>query len=169
MARPRTIPDDAIFAEVRRLLAEGGDKAVAFASVARATGLAAPSLVQRYGTRDAMLRAALTAAWDALDHQTGLAEAAAADSPVALLKALGADSGIVDLSRLAAGFRDPDLRARAGAWRNRVETALAQLLGGGTKARETAAVLFVAWQGRMLWQDVGGKAMRLKDVVRRLD
>ena len=167
MSRPRTIPDDAVFAEVRRLLAEGGDKAVSFASVCRATGLAAPSLVQRYGTRDDMLRAALTAAWDSLDRQTDAAEAGA-DTALALLKALGQAADAADLSRLAAGFRDPALRVRAEAWRIRTEAALARLMGGGPKAREGAQVLFAAWQGRMLWQDVGGKGMRLKDLVRRL-
>ena len=165
MPRPRTIPDDTVFAEVLRLLAQGGDKAVSFASVARATGLAAPSLVQRYGARDAMLRTALTAAWDALDRHTESATATA-DSPLALLKALG--TGPTDLSRLAAGFRDAALRARAGAWRTRVETALARLMGGGQKAHDAAQVLFAAWQGRLLWQDVGTKAIRLKDLVKRL-
>ena len=167
MSRPRTIPDDAIFAEVRRLLAEGGDKAVAFASVARATGLAAPTLVQRYGSREGMVRAALMAAWDALDAQTAAAEVGA-DTALALLKALGAGAETADLSRLAADFRDPALRARAEAWRGRVEAALVLALGGGPKAREAAAMLFVAWQGRMLWQDVGGKGIRLKELVRRL-
>jgi len=167
MSRPRTIPDDAIFAEVRRLLAEGGDKAVAFASVARATGLAAPTLVQRYGSREGMVRAALMAAWDTLDRQTDAAEAGA-DSALGLLKALGAGTETADLSRLAADFRDAALRARAEAWRARVEAALARSMGGGSRAREGAAVLFVAWQGRMLWQDVGGKGIRLKDLVRRL-
>lgn len=167
MPRPRTIPDDTVFAQIRRLLAEGGDKAVSFAAVARATGLAAPSLVQRYGSRDDMLRAALGAAWDSLDRQTEAAEAGA-DSALALLKALGQAADTADLSRLAAGFRDPALRARAEAWRLRTEAALARLMGGGPKAREGAQALFAAWQGRMLWQDVGGKGMRLKDLVRRL-
>ncbi len=167
MSRPRTIPDDAIFAEVRRLLAEGGDKAVAFASVARATGLAAPTLVQRYGTREGMVRAALMAAWDALDRQTALAESGA-DDTLGLLKALGAGAETADLSRLAADFRDPALRARAEGWRARTEAAVARSMGGGPKGREGAAILFAAWQGRMLWQDVGGKGIRLKDLVRRL-
>jgi AcrR family transcriptional regulator len=167
MSRPRTIPDEAIFAEVRRLMAEGGDKAVAFASVARATGLAAPTLVQRYGSREGMVRAALVAAWDAIDRQTEAAEAAAGNA-LALLKALGQGSETADLSRLAADFRDPALRARAEAWRTRVEAALARAMGGGPKARDGAAILFVAWQGRMLWQEVGGKGIRLKDLVKRL-
>lgn len=167
MARPRTIADDAVFAEVRRLLATGGDKAVSLASVAQAAGLAAPTLVQRYGTREAMVRAALEAAWDALDARAGAAEAAASD-PLGYLKALGQDGGTGDLSRLAADFRDPALRDRAAQWRARVEAALARLMGGGTRGRDGAAILFAAWQGRLLWQEAGGKGIRLKDVLRRL-
>ena len=65
MARLKLIPDSAVFACVRQLLAAGGDRAVAFASVARATGLAAPTLVQRFGGRDAMVERALLAGWEA--------------------------------------------------------------------------------------------------------
>jgi uncharacterized protein GlcG (DUF336 family) len=74
MSRSRTIPDAEIFSAVRALLAAGGDRAVAFSAVARATGLAAPTLVQRYGSRDRMLQAALLAAWDDLDAATAKAE-----------------------------------------------------------------------------------------------
>jgi AcrR family transcriptional regulator len=164
MSRPRTIPDADVFAAIRRLMAEGGDKAVSFAAVARATGLAAPTLVQRYGSREGMVRAALGAAWDALDAQL----AATGGGAQALLKTLGAAPEMADLARLAADFRDPALRTRAEAWRTGVEEALTAALGGGPKAREAAAILFVAWQGRLLWQDVGGKGIRLKDLVKRL-
>lgn len=171
MPRVKTIPDAEIFTAIRQLLAEGGDKAVAFGSVARATGLAAPTLVQRYGSRDDMLRAALMAAWDMLDAATAEAEAGAERGPKganAFLKALGADGESVDVALLAADFRDAALRERAAAWRKRVETALALRLGGGAKAREAAAVLFAAWQGQRLWQSAGGKGFKLKDAVKRL-
>ncbi|MDT8854533.1 transcriptional regulator [Paracoccaceae bacterium Fryx2] len=169
MARPRTIPDTDVFAIVRQLLAEGGDKAVAFSAVAQASGLAAPSLVQRYGSREGMVRAALTAGWDAAD---AAAEEAALDTPpsakgaLAFLKVLGAQTA--DLALLATEFRDPALRARASAWRAQVEAVLAQRLGGGARGREAAALLFAAWQGQVLWQATGGKGFRLKDVVKRL-
>ncbi len=167
MARPRTIPDAAIFATVRRLLAAGGEKAVAFAAVARDTGLAAPTLVQRYGSRDAMLRAALLDAWDVLDAATEAAEGAAemnTKGALALLKALDTR----DAALRAADMRDTALRARATAWRARVETGLATRLGGGAKGREAAALLFALWQGQALWQDAGDKGFRLKDAVKRL-
>ena len=173
MSRPRSIPDSEIFAAVRRLLAADGEKAVAFSAVARATGLAAPTLVQRYGSRDGMLRAALLAAWDDLDATTSAAEAAAPTSgkgALALLKSLGADAADpADISLLAADFRDPALRARATAWRARVETALANRLGGGTKGRDQAAMLFALWQGQALWHAAGGKGFKLKDMLRLLD
>ncbi|NJS40650.1 MAG: TetR family transcriptional regulator, partial [Rhodobacteraceae bacterium] len=57
MPRQKTIPDARILATVSQLLAAEGDKAVSFASVAAATGLAAPTLVQRFGSRDGMVRA----------------------------------------------------------------------------------------------------------------
>ncbi|MDZ4096567.1 MAG: transcriptional regulator [Paracoccaceae bacterium] len=173
MARLKTIPDPEIFAAVQRLLAEGGEKSVAFASVGRATGLAASTLVQRYGSRDAMLRAALFAAWDTLDAATAKAEANASPNEkgaLALLKALGRDHGVaIDLAQLAADFRNPDLRARAESWRRRVEAALAIRHGDGAKGREAAALLFALWQGQNLWQPAGGKGFRLKDALRRLN
>jgi hypothetical protein len=174
MPRPRTIPDADIFAAIRQLLADGGDKAVAFGPVARATGLAAPTLVQRYGTRDGMIRAALMAAWDDLDTRTAAAEAEAGTGPkgaVALLKALGGrgDSAEpVDVALLAVDFRDAALRDRATAWRARVEGALALRLGGGAKGQAAAAMLFAAWQGQALWALAGGKTFRLKDAAKRL-
>lgn len=169
MPRPRTLPDAEVFAAVRRLIAEGGDKAVAFGSVARATGLAAPTLVQRYGSREGMVRAALLEAWDRLDAETAEAETVAgsgAKGAQALLKALGAASA--DLSALALDMRDAELRARAEDWRARVEAGLAARLGGGARARDAAALLFAAWQGQLLWQAAGGKGFRLKDAVKRL-
>ena len=70
MGRNKTLPDIDVFAALRHLLIQGGDKAVAFSSVAQATGLAAPTLAQRYGTRDAMVRAALRDGWDVLGKAT---------------------------------------------------------------------------------------------------
>lgn len=173
MGRHRTIPDDEIFASVRRLLAEGGDKAVSFATVARVTGLAAPTLVQRYGTRDGMVQTALLAAWDALDARTAAAAESSAPSAkgaVQFLKLLaGDDSASLDLSLLAADLRDPKLRDRASSWRETVEAALAVRLGGGAKGHEIAAILFAAWQGQALWHLAGGRGFKLKDVLKRLD
>lgn len=165
MPRNRTIPDAQVFAVIQRLLEGGGDKAVSFGSVGKATGLAPPTLVQRYGSRDGMVRAARLAAWDDLEHRTATAIAGTAEKgPQGLLKAIGP----VDVAAIARDLADPTLAERADGWRKGVETALTLRLGGGQKARESAALLFAAWQAHGLWARAGEPAFRLKDAVRRL-
>jgi AcrR family transcriptional regulator len=165
MPRARTVPDAQVFASVQRLLDTGGDKAVSFGSVSAATGLAPPTLVQRYGSRDGMVRAARLAAWDALDRHTADAIAATASKgPQGLLKAIGP----VDALAIASDQRDPELAQRAAAWRAVVESALVDRLGRGPKARESAVLLFAAWQGQSLWSQQGAQGFRLKDAVKRL-
>ncbi|PTE22061.1 transcriptional regulator [Cereibacter changlensis JA139] len=163
MGRPRTIPDADIHAAICTLLAQGGDKAVSFSSVARVSRLAAPTLVQRYQSREGMIRAALTAAWDGLEQALDAAEME--QKPAALLKQL---SEIDSVSLMPATLRDAGLRERAAGWRARVEAALALRLGGGTKGREAASLMFSAWQGQMLWQDAGGRGFKLKEAAKRV-
>ncbi len=49
-----------------------------------------------------------------------------------------------------------------------VESSLAARLGGGSKGREAALILFAAWQGQLLWARAGGRSFRIKDAIRRL-
>ena len=112
-----------------------------------------------------MIRAARTAFWDGLERRTAEAIANTADKgPQGLLKAIGG----VDAVSIASDLRDPDLAKRAAGWRAGVETALTLRLGGGQKARESAALLFAAWQGQALWTAAGDSAFRLKEAVKRL-
>ena len=69
---------------------------------------------------------------------------------------------------LTAQLRDPELAQRAAAWRATVEAALALRLGTGQRAKESAALLFAAWQGQLLWAAAGEDGFRLKDAVKRL-
>ncbi len=163
MARPRTVSDETVFLAIRQLLEAGGEKAVSFSTVATATGLAAPTLVQRYVSRDLMVKAARLAAWARINAATAAAIAATADKgPQALLKALESVAGEPPRTK------DEDLLSCAKRWRSSVEAALADRLAGGEKGREAAAVLFAAWQGQRMWQPAGGKGFRLKDTVKRL-
>lgn len=165
MARNRTIPDTQIFSAIQGLLDQGGEKSVSFGTVAQATGLAASSLVQRYGNLPGMLRATRNAAWDALEARTAEAiEITAGKGPQGLLKALGGHHA----ASLASDLRDPELRARAHSWRVGLEAALAARLGGGSRAAESAALLFAAWQGQALWRRAGTSGFKLKDAVKRL-
>ena len=172
MPRRKIISDAEVFAHVRRLLVADGDKAVAFGPVARATGLAAATLVQRYSTRDGMVRDAVADVWKQLDAALRAADAVTAPTPKgaqALLKAMAsAVPEGTDPAILAITLRDPALRDHAMAWRAALETALAQRLGAGTAGREAAGILFAAWHGQRMWAAAGDKSFRTKDAIRRL-
>ena len=170
MGRSKTLPDADVFAALRHLLIQGGDKAVAFSSVAQATGLAAPTLAQRYGTRDAMVRAALRDGWDVLAKATERAVDEApptAKGAAQILKTLSSGH-LAEIALLVSEFRDPALRGPALAWRQSVLAALGPRVGGGNKGQEAAALLFAAWQGQVLWHKAGGSDVKMKDAVKRL-
>lgn len=164
MSRPKLIPDAEVYATVFRLLQDGGDKAVAFASVGRSCGLAASTLVQRFGSREAMVQAALNRQWQ--QAEAALARAECTRTPKGAQQLLKVLPDVVPLVVLC--LRYPALRGRAEAWRASVLLQLTVCLGGGAKAAEAAAMLFSVWQGQALWKDAGDKGFRLKDVVRRL-
>ncbi|MDE3240477.1 MAG: transcriptional regulator [Paracoccaceae bacterium] len=170
MPRNRTIPDQTVLNTVRQMLASGGDKAVSFSTVAQATGLAASTLAQRYATRDGMVRAALLDGWDRLIDVTVEAETEApmsAKGVPALLKRIGRDGG-GDLSVLVTRQTEADLRNRAEDWRRRMESAIALRLGNDDHARDSASMVFAAWQGRLLWGLDSDSGFRLKDAIKRL-
>lgn len=150
------------------MIAADGEKAVAFSSVARVTGLAGASLVQRYGALPAMVEAALAWGWDELEAQVVAVEAevtAAEKGPQALLKALGERAGHLPMAALmAASLRHARLRVRAADWRARIEA----LLAARTHDGERAAILFALWQGQVLWDGLGERGFRLKDAWKRL-
>ena len=172
MGRTKTVSDAEVFLAIRQLLAAGGDKAVAFASVARATGLAGPTLVQRFGSRAAMVQAALLAAWDSVDAATLAAVSAADLSPKGaqdLLKSLNnSQLQSYDIAMLCRDLRDPALRQRAKSWRLSVEAALALQLGGGANGRQASTLLFATWQGQQMWKAAGGKSFKIKDAIKAL-
>lgn len=170
MARPKSVPDDQVHAAIAALYRRGGDKAVTFATVSDATGLAPPTLVQRYGSRDGMLEWALTGGWDAVDAAADAALPVLEDrGTAAFLKALAEGLGAsFSLAELVAAQRSDDLQARAVAWRAATERQLASSFGGSDDAQEQAAITFAAWQGQLLWDDTGGKSFRLKAAVRML-
>ncbi|GAB1361621.1 transcriptional regulator [Rhodobacter sp.] len=164
MARPRTLPDTEILAAVRQLLAAGGDKAVSFGTVGRAVQLAPSTLAQRFGSVAGMRAAAVRDGWQALTEQTLSAIDGASDKgPVGLLKALDPLAGVA--AGLLAASADAADRQAAADWRLTVETAIAGRIAPAGKPRETAAMLFAAWQGQALW---GAEGFRMKEVFKRL-
>jgi hypothetical protein len=114
-----------------------------------------------------MVRAALLAEWGRLSQAVSDAEAEAlvsAKGAQALLKHLP----LPTIQVLALSLKDEGLATAAAHWRDLVETALATRRGGGAKGREAAALIFAAWQGRVLWEAAGGKSFRLAEMLKAL-
>ncbi|MBN9309430.1 TetR/AcrR family transcriptional regulator [Devosia sp.] len=160
MSRPRKITDEEVVEAVAGLIVREGPGALTFASAAAATGLSPATLVQRYGNREALLRATLLWMWDQLDAETQRADAAHPLDPegaVALLVRLSADYGSGEeaaqgLLLLREDFRDPVLRARGVAWNRALISALGRRLSDVPEARERLGRLMASqWQGAVLW------------------
>lgn len=62
MPRPRTVENEAIFGAVARVIGQGGPAKLTLARIAKEAGLAAPTLVQRFGSKTGLLRAMSKAA-----------------------------------------------------------------------------------------------------------
>ncbi len=166
MPRKKVLSDDQVLAEALRLQAAGGDKALTFGALSLATGLAASTLTQRFGSVEGLAAAAARAGWQALIAATETAALTAADKgPQGYLRALEAAGAGAAPRLLALAARDGTAMALAGEWRGRVETALAQRLGQGDRQRSAAQTIFAVWQGQILWQSEGPK---IKDLARRL-
>jgi AcrR family transcriptional regulator len=157
--RPRTIADPDLLDAALGLMHDQGPAALTFASVARATGLAPATLVQRFGSKDGLMEAALLHAWDELDARTASADARFAVTPAGAIELLVSLSRHGDRDRFANGllilredFRHPRLRERGDIW----GTGLALILGRRLTADpgrqdDLGRLMANQWQGAMLW------------------
>ncbi len=176
MARPKKITDEDLLDVVGVLLSRQGPAALTFQSAAAASGLSPATLVQRYGSKDALLRAALLRMWDALDAQTARADARHALDPegaIALLVRLSAgygatgDEAAQGLLLLREDFRDPALRARGAAWHATLSAALGRRLSTDpARAAVLGPLLASQWQGAVLWWGFS-RAGTLRGYLRR--
>jgi AcrR family transcriptional regulator len=155
MPRPKLRTDAEVLDQALALMRRGGPEALSFGSLAAAAGLSGATLVQRFGSKEGLVRGALLRAWDALDALTDRLDTEAAPGPDGAAEILaGLSSGYGDIDAHADGlrilredFRDPVLRARGRAWIERLTQALASRVGS-----RDAAALVPLWQGTvMLW------------------
>lgn len=161
MPRPRTISDEAVLDAAGEVASRGGPAALTFAAVGERAGLSPATLVQRFGTREALVRAALLRLWDKVDEATAAADARFDENPegaIALLVSLSAGYGATadetaqGLLLLREDFRDPVLRARGVAWGEALATALGRRLSAEPEAQQTLGRLMASqWQGALLW------------------
>ena len=164
MPRRKILTDAEVLKATRQLFAAGGEKAVSFGNLSRATGLAASTLAQRFGTVEGLQSAAACAGWEEMSQALDAADQASqGKGPQSLLKALEADDMPL-VRQLTLSQRAPGAMEAAAHWRARVEMTLTLRIGQGEKARQQAQLLFAAWQGRLIWQM---EELRLKDLVKR--
>jgi AcrR family transcriptional regulator len=170
MSRPKSVPDEVVVVAIAALYLQGGDKSVTFASVSVETGLAPPTLVQRYGSRDAMLDWACHRAWDALDISVVQATSVLDKKGIpAFLKSLTLSAAeLFPVATLLGAGRSADLAERAETWRDAVEDAIARKMGSSRTKRDAARMAFALWQGQLLWEQTGGKRFRLKEAMQKL-
>lgn len=159
MARPRKLPDEAVFAHAHALMRERGSEGVTFAALAARSGLSGAALVQRFGTKQGLVHAALVHAWEGLEERTRRFAAEAertAAGAVELLGRLSGDYGDIDtyadnLQVLREDLRDPELRARGSAWVDTLSGAIGECFAGVPDAPADIGRLMVAqWQGALL-------------------
>ena len=159
MPRPRTITDDAVLDAALDVMMKHGPAGATFARLADATGLATATLVQRFGSKPALVQAALLRGWDLLDARTAAADHAAPPTvagAVMLLVELSSEYATGDayadgLLLLREDFRDPDLRKRGDRWGGYLADALGRRLGGAAGPRPDLGRLMASqWQGDLV-------------------
>ena len=160
MPRPKTLPNEEVLDAALEIMRKDGPEDLTFAALSAACGLSASTLVQRFGTKSGLVRAALLQAWDRLDRLTAELAASTAKTPagaVALLAGLSGDYGGIeryadDLLILREDLRDPLLRARGAAWRDLLSGALDERFAGIPAAPAGIGLMMAAqWQGSLLW------------------
>ena len=160
MPRTKTLSDEDLLDTAVKLMHERGPEAVTFAELARACGLSASTLVQRFTSKRELVRSTLLHAWDRLDGRTAALAATLPKTPdgaVELLAQLSVSYGDIEtyadgLLILREDLRDPVLRARGVAWKIALSRALDDCFGPASRRRHGIGLLMAAqWQGSLLW------------------
>lgn len=160
MGRSKTVTDNVALNRLLAALETAGPDRFSFSKASAAVGLSAATLVQRYGTREAMIEAILLHAWDRLDVATAGADAEAPDDPAgAISMLLRLLPGGVAEYNLTDGFlllredlRNPTLRARGAAWGAYLAKALGRRLTQDTAHAERMGWQMASvWQGSLIW------------------
>lgn len=160
MGRSKTISDRDLLDGLLVAMEKMGPDGMSFARAGQAVALSPATLVQRFGTRDAMVQAVLLHGWDQLDAATATADAAAPAGPagaVALLMRLmpgdRAEHDLTDgLLLLREDFRNPVLRARGADWGERLAVALGRRLSDDPVSAERLGWQMASvWQGAIIW------------------
>lgn len=144
MARPRTVSDADILAAAARVISDVGPSHLTLALVAHACGLSAPTLVQRFGSKRALLLRLAESAVTDLGQEVAQA-LHATDSPLAAARRLlMAMAGMATtpqemahhLAFLQMDLTDPDFHRLARAHALAQERQLSALFGRAMQSGE---------------------------------
>jgi AcrR family transcriptional regulator len=156
MARPRKASDAEILDHTLALMEQLGSDALTFAALAERTGLSGSTLVQRFGTKQGLIDAAVAHGWDWLDRQTSELLQSEPNTPAGalnILMRLSEQYGDIDayadkLRVLREDLRKPEFRARGHAWVSALAVALERRFEDAP--RGFGLQLIAQWQGALL-------------------
>jgi AcrR family transcriptional regulator len=163
MARPRTVPDEAILAGAAAAVAALGPNDVTLAQIGERVGLSAATLLQRFGSKRGLLLALARRGVDTLP-----AHLAAAQSIEALIEAYAAIAAQVrtstefanHLSFLLLDLSDPEFRQITRDYTRAVEAATSTVLrAGGVTSPEAdglARAVHAAYNGALITWGMAG-------------
>jgi len=160
MGRSKTVSDVALLDLLLPALRDDGPAGLTFSKASNAAGLSPASLVQRFGTRDAMIVAVLSHAWDRLTATTATLDAELPPTPQGAIELLlrllpgdEADYAVGDgLMLLREDLRNSVLRARGAAWGASLAMALGRRLANEhTEAQRLGWQMASIWQGTLIW------------------
>ncbi len=166
MSRPKSQPDEQVLDAALTLVHVGGVDRLTFAALADRCGLSAATLVQRFGTKTALIQRTLLHAWDKLQVRTlELASSVpkTPDGAVELLVGLSHHDGGVEayaesLLILREDLRDPVLRSRGAAWEAALTTAIGECFASVPDAPSGIGFALAAhWQGALTWWAFGAQ------------
>jgi AcrR family transcriptional regulator len=174
MPRKRSVPDDVLLDAALTVVRSADPQSLTFAALAERSGLAASTIVQRFGTKAGLLQAALLRAWDLLDAATAAAIAQARPGPDGVVEMLvrltdqyasDAADYADQLLVLREDLRDPVLRKRGRRWVGTLAAAVEQCLDPGGGAAGLGTLVVAQWQGTLtVWSFT--RAAPPGDVVR---
>jgi AcrR family transcriptional regulator len=160
MGRIKTVSDEAALDALLAAVSETGPEGLSFSKASTIVGLSASSLVQRFGSREGMVRAVLLYAWDRLDALTLAATSDTPETPAGaaelLLRLMPGPQTETDVTEglllLREDFRDPVLRARGAAWGRRLAAVLGErLTPGSPNCGAMGWQMLAVWQGSIIW------------------
>lgn len=171
--RPRTVSDEEVFAAVTRVIGRVGPSGLTFSAVAQESGLSAPALAQRYGSKRGLLVAyagagqAVPRAFDDAERRGRSALGALHLAVEALVTAVSTHEELANsIAFLHMDLTDPDLKALAVAQARELRARIGALLeravesgelAEGTDTAALATAVYTTYNGALITWAIDGR------------